>query len=385
MVKVNKLFLVLLCTVTFQFLKAQIVVIPQEPIMKCHLDDLWSVQLIGKEPNMNFYKVRVKISEKSQGLVLDMVSSAFQMENGGRMFNAKTLNEIGPISTNYANPIFMDQLNRNRGVLGLGSYSIQYSVIATAGDVFTGAYQEVAFDNINHEVILAQPTDLLFLDNYDTIQHKFPSFSWTPTLFPAAALDGSIIPEIHYVFNLAQLLPNQSSYQAITSNPYVYSEAKLKQTYLQYPIIAVELEDSTTYVWQVHAYLDNKLISSSEIWQFTIWTKKREVIVPTPLVRKERTQNFIQIKENQLGFSYLEEHAGGKKALKVAIYNERTQSYLPLSIDHLETKNGMNQFQLSLCPDGLNLKDGLYMLEVADVNGQAYFLRFIYSQTDGCY
>lgn len=69
----------------------------------------------------------------------------------------------------------------------------------------------------------------------------------------------------------------QSGYDAMQSNPLYYSNSNIKSTSFQFPSSARQFKEGSKYAWQVEAYLNGDLLSSSEINDFTYGEIKKVV------------------------------------------------------------------------------------------------------------
>jgi len=100
--------------------------------------------------------------------------------------------------------------------------------------------------------------------NEDTIQIKFPQFTWLP---PTPA---NIFSNLSYKFNLVVVTPGQSPVDAVQQNIPVYIDNNCMDAYLNYPSSGLALDTSKQYAWQVIA--QNNLIpaAQSEVWTFRV-------------------------------------------------------------------------------------------------------------------
>lgn len=366
--------------------QAQVFINAVPPAQNFQIEDLWNLSISGNDTSYSHFKLNMQISEASKGLLFDLTSSPFQLNGTTLYVNESNLSDFKPFESNYINSSELSAMGQTGGSFLIGDYTVEYNLLGTTSGNPAGTYTSVNQESYNHSVFLIQPTTLIFVLDQDTIDDKHPSFVWTPSILPPGYNDGTSNPEVTYTYNLTKVIGNQSPFQAISSNTMYYTQSGLSYSYLQYPYSATELEDSATYAWQVHAYVNSGLLSSSEIWTFTLMKKEKKIKVPTPLLRKERTQNFVKVTENTIGFSYMEEYGQGENSfeLTVRFYNEQQHSYAENSQTTVNVIPGMNRYELKLCPSELNLADGIYLLELTNKKGESYYLRFIYEQETGC-
>jgi hypothetical protein len=381
---ISSLFFVLAFNTAFCQMTVSPVPLPQS----FSLEDLWNISISGKDTSFSYFKIRVRLQENRRGLLMDISTRPFVIENNsGIVISGGSLENYKPFETGYVNHSELSGINNNGGKVPSGNYLVQYQLYGTPSqNSQTGTYTLIESEYFNHEAVFIQPTELILVFNHDTITEKHPVFNWTPVIIPAAGSDGHNPMDITYTIHIAELLNNQTPYQAITSNAYQYTQSNLNVPFLQYPYHAADLADSGTYVWQVHTYLNASLISSSEIWDFT-YVKDDKVPHPaTPLMKKEKSQNFHILKDNSLGFSYFEEYAKneGNISLPLRFYSEMTGTYLEDMEMVLDIKPGMNSFKFFTCPSGINLPDGAFLLELTNLKNEKYYLRILHQLETGC-
>jgi hypothetical protein len=115
--------------------------------------------------------------------------------------------------------------------------------------------------------IAPDPPYLLFPSDGDTITTPDPIFEWTPIQAPVTV-------QARYVVQVAEILPGQTPYEALTSRILHYEDFGQFMPALQYPIGAQPFQQGRQYAWWVQSLdLDGYPMSAnegrSEVWTFT--------------------------------------------------------------------------------------------------------------------
>jgi hypothetical protein len=255
---------------------------------------MWKVTLTNSSQTpIRVYLYGTATSTKD-GKIVDATTSVFTLNPGVKMVQA---NEVGPIDVNKQNNQY-DEIIRKIG----GPPSGFYQICVTAKK--QGTNEILGYDCIDQEVqnfteveLLSPMANTLFTDMYfdskdfkDTSKAtqrflkmfdrftinkirnaentvigngQFISFTWLP---PTPVPRGY---NIRYMFKVVEVFARQSAYDAMQSNPMYYSNSAVTVPYLQYPLSAKQFKSGGSYAWQVYAYVNNVLVSKSEIWGFT--------------------------------------------------------------------------------------------------------------------
>ncbi len=112
---------------------------------------------------------------------------------------------------------------------------------------------------------------LVSLPDKDTIDHRYPVFTWFYTQAPEGR------EEIRYNYVLVQLDPNQSALAGVTVNQPLLRINGISGFQLVYPFDAPELQYGKRYGWQLEKTINNVIFEKSEAWEFTLY---REVLLP---------------------------------------------------------------------------------------------------------
>ena len=250
-----------------------VIVLKQPPPLRFNMEDMWKITLHNSSQQTYRVQLRGVATEQKEGFIADAVTGTFTLPPGVKVVTAA---DIKPIKVNQTNPKYEDVV-KNVGTVPSGSYDICVYAI----DAVTGI--ELASDCIFTEVLNLSQVELLSPEdgmNYEdpdvikTTEGGMPNrismnakqtsaniiFSWLP---PTPVGAGQ---RVTYRLKIAQMYGMQSSYDAMQSNPLYYSISNLMTTIYQYPIAARPLSGGS-YAWQVDAFVNGVLISSSEVWQ----------------------------------------------------------------------------------------------------------------------
>lgn len=250
-----------------------VIILKQPPPLSFKLEDMWKITLNNSSQQTYRVQLRGVATEQKEGFIADAVTGTFTLPPGVKVVTAA---DIKPIKVNQTNSKYEDVV-KNVGTVPSGSYDICVYAI----DAETGI--ELASDCIFTEVLnlsqveLLSPEDGMKYEDPDVIKTTeggMPNrismnakqtsaniiFSWLP---PTPVSAGQ---RVTYRLKIAQMYGMQSDYDAMQSNPLYYSIDNLMTTIYQYPIAARPLSGGS-FAWQVEAFVNGVLISSSEVWQ----------------------------------------------------------------------------------------------------------------------
>ncbi len=125
-----------------------------------------------------------------------------------------------------------------------GTYSACISILGAEG------VRLVSEQCREFTIVYADPPQLVYPMDGDSVNTNFPIFQWTPVQVPVQY-------QVHYVFKMVQLLQGQTPLQALDADIPQYTNENLAATTLQYPLSALPLVAGDTYVWQVQALDQN--------------------------------------------------------------------------------------------------------------------------------
>lgn len=258
-----------------------IIILKKPPPNVFFTEDLFKITIIN--PSQETYRVYLhgNSTEAIVGLVMDASCGTFDLPPGVKTVQTS---DIGKVTINQKNEKYKDVITR-MGQLPTGDYDICVDVVDAATGNILGT------DCISHEVMLVSQVMLVYPGDKqefrsqqkpmaqvdrrnntgvesgeDDIQ-QLPAtnmiFSWMP---PVPIPNGR---SVTYRLKIVDTYAMQSGYDAMQSNPLYFSSSNIRSTSFQYPIAARQFKNGTKYAWQVEAYVNGVLLSSSEIFEFT--------------------------------------------------------------------------------------------------------------------
>ncbi|MCI0450598.1 MAG: hypothetical protein L0Y79_12600 [Chlorobi bacterium] len=235
------------------------------------LEKMWQVTLNNASQQTYSVYLRGVATEMIEGFIVDASTAAFSLPPGVKVVTAA---DIKPITVNETNKKYEDVVKKV-GTVPSGSYDICVYVV----DVSTS--MELGSDCISTDVLNMTQVELLYPEhdisliggaekkNSDgdegiTLNNSgyIPiNFSWLPP-YPVSAGQ-----RVTYRLKVVQLYGMQSGYDAMQSNPLYYNVDNLIATIYQYPVAARSISTGK-YAWQVEAFVNGVLLSTSEVWEF---------------------------------------------------------------------------------------------------------------------
>lgn len=355
-------------------LNAQYSIIAYDPpISFTHLD-LWHFNIMGTlDTTMVQYYVAVRIFDGQGTLLVKSQSADFQLVTSNLYVAPTNLGPLSPLTISYTVDGFYANIVNSGGQFPAGAYQIDYILYGRPTD---GEFSELATYSLTANVESLFPPLLISVENEDTICEQYPVFTWTP------AVQASPGADLTYYFKMVEVTTFQSSYQAITSNPFYYSLMEIPITMLNYPTSAATLIFGQQYAWQIDAMINNQVAASSEIWTFVYGCPGDTIIdsipkLPYVKLRNEEYGGVAKLSNKFLYINYSARYFPGENAhLKYKVYNLITNQVMPTNNTVLDVFEGENNYIISTCGDGLNLDDGSYLFEVTDQKGGRWYMQF---------
>lgn len=250
--KVIILFIsMLVCECSF----SQVTVSLQPPLAyRFFTEDMFKLTIIN--PTQETYRVYLhgRSTEAVIGLVIDASCNTFDLPPGIKTVQTS---DVGKVTINEKNEKYKDVITR-MGQLPTGNYDICVDVVNAATNEILGT------DCVTQEVLLVSQVALVYPTDAQTLlpENLYPIFTWMP---PVPIAKGQ---SVTYKLKIVDIYGMQTGYDAMQSNPLFFSFSNIKSTSIQFPVSARHFKEGGKYAWQVEAYLDGNLLSSSEIYDF---------------------------------------------------------------------------------------------------------------------
>lgn len=230
--------------------------------------------------------------------------------------------------------------------------------------------EESCFDaNIQPQV----PISLIYPADEDKICQKRPALNWQPPVpFPANML---------FRLELTQKKQGLADVEALTMNAPLILLDNIPSTTVSYPSYAPDLQEDSTYCWQVIAFQNGVIMSRSEIWEFTVQCSDS--------VKPASDDNYRELKSmvngnyyyafGVLKFSYQNKY--NLKKLVYEIYQTEGTSDKIKNPPDIPLVHGYNKVDIDL--SDLDLESGKhYMLKVYPFNEPPVVVRFVYQENN---
>lgn len=299
-------------------------------------------------------------------VVLTANSKVFTVANGINVFMES---DVSPIQYQYPSNALTDQ--SPDGVLNIGDYNACYTLSET-GHGLSQLQQEC----IELTIQPVSPPLLVLPAEGDTLYTSTPQFTWIP---PAPL---NMFSSLNYDFVLVEVLPDQTTTQAIQNNIPVYTTGGLSDVFLAYPVSYQPLDTGKLYGWQVTAKENSFFAGQSEIGTFRIVNN----LFVAPVIFKNAP--YYKIKNEIDGATVTV-----TDSLKIVYDNDAADSALNYSIIATADNNlgtgiksgllpvvsGPNYLTIALPASEGFFQGALYIFQVISARGERRGLRFIYN------
>jgi hypothetical protein len=216
------------------------------------------------------------------------------------------------------------------------------------------------------------PIDLIYPADQDKICQKRPPLSWKPPVpFPAT---------MRFRLELTQKKRGSSVESLLMNAPLVLVD-NIPTTSINYPSYAPDLQEDSTYCWQVVAFQNGVILEKSEIWEFTV--QCHDPAAPASLDSYRELKSFMNgnyyYATAWLKFTYQNNYS--YKKLHYEIYETENGSTQIKKLPEIPLVQGLNKIDIDLTQ--LDLEEGKhYMLKVYPFNEPPVVVRFEYHENN---
>ncbi|MBW7892076.1 MAG: hypothetical protein H3C48_13850 [Chitinophagaceae bacterium] len=323
-----------------------------------NLDALSTVQIQNVSAISNG-QISITVRENSKRInVVEVTTPAFVIKQG---VNVIPKNVFGNSLLKFGNNTYGKIVNQTKS-FPPGDYSFCFVFIP----IEKGSLEfENCFDTFIEPLA---PMQLLLPADQDTICLKRPVLSWQPPM----PYSGSI----YFRLVLTEKRQARNGTEAMLKNTPLLLLDHITGTTLMYPANYPELKEGVTYCWQVVAYQQGVIISTSEVWEFTVKCKE-EAVMDNDSYRelKSLVNGNYYITGQYLKFSFLNNYNIEEMQYTILDINERVNpvKHLP----KIKLIPGLNKIEIDITEVGL--KQGkTYILKVFPFNEPPVEVRFIY-------
>lgn len=217
------------------------------------------------------------------------------------------------------------------------------------------------------------PISLLLPSDQDTICQKRPLLSWQPPM--------PYHNSMRFRLLLTEKREGETASESILKNAPLLLLDQIAGLAVNYPSNYPELKEGKTYCWQVAAYQTGLIISTSEVWEFTVQCKEPDMPAPNDSYRdlKVLSSGNYYIANRFLKFAFSNNYNVTK--LSYAIY-DMSNGRRPLKdLPEVRLTNGLNKVDIDL--SDLDLMPGKqYLLKVSPFGEAAVEVKFVYQDKD---
>jgi hypothetical protein len=239
-------------------------------------NQLWNLLLINSSNATLMVRVNlVLMDEKNNQPVLTATSAPVVLPKGAKQLQAK---DLSPIQYAYGDPAYHVDGDPN-GLLPAGNFQACYTV----SNAYKGA--TLAENCLQLNVDPMSPPLLNTPANESKITTFYPKFTWLP---PTPL---GIFNDLSYDLILVEVLPGQTSGDAIEFNIPLYNGSFLKDLYLNYPSSFTALDTGKLYAWRIVALNGTDPAGLSDVWTF-------RVTRPIPNWKAQQPVPFLALQRN---------------------------------------------------------------------------------------
>jgi len=343
-----------------------------QPGPRFTLDDLWNITIVSTNPNLAdaWVNVSVTVYDEQVAKIVTSTTKKFQFINTVININKANLRPYQPITVNYAQRSFKNELEKQGGIFPSGSYKVEVSCNSVGNGEYTEPLGKYVY-NINAELIM--PIQLVSVYNNDTIEQANPMFNWIPP-YPLPA--GNITYEI----KLTEIEPNETALSAMQRNQPQLRADFVNQNSFFYTTGSPQLIKGKEYAWQVIALTDRGgFYSGSETWRF-IYSPEEDTLIYEPaqfyVMQSKIPSGYITIDSNVLPIKFIEDYSALDSIGSMQLFDENFNLLADETEIPIAYANGNNYTFISFCPDEFPLLNGEYILEIVLLNTRKYYIRF---------
>jgi hypothetical protein len=317
---------------------------------------LWNITLIWSASTSTDVTIGLSLFDNNENEpVMTAFTRPVTLVNGVRQLRAS---DVGPVEYTYFSPAF-DNSKMADAFLPVGNYRACYTIYSGQRNTKATILSEDCF---NFDVDPLSPPQLNFPSDSAIVETSYPQFTWLP---PTPVI---LFADLNYDLLVTEVQKGQTAMEAIQANLPIYSAFHLTSLVNNYPASNKSLDTGKVYAWRVIAKNGETLSAQSEVWTFTIASKKPETITPVvgtylELKNDNTYMNSAVTTGNTLGvkfYSYDKTHEGiirftnakGQIIKQVKRVIEYGNNFLVFKLDHSFTPGENYLIQI---PDLQNL------------------------------
>jgi hypothetical protein len=214
------------------------------------------------------------------------------------------------------------------------------------------------------------PISLLTPNDRDSICLKRPMLSWQPPMpFRSSMRFRLLLTE----------KKDKTPAETVLKNAPLLLLNNIPSFSINYPANYPELQEGKTYYWQVIAYEKGLVVSTSEIWEFTVKCKEAPTVDPQDSYRELKlfVNGNYYIAKGILKFSFLNNY--NIKKLSYSILDVEKGNEPVRHLPEVNLQQGLNKIDIDLTELGLSPGKN-YILKVFPFNEPPVEVRFVYME-----
>lgn len=370
----RRILFFILC-LSVQTLSAQLIVNLQLPAGgMMQKAQLWNFTVTNTTTTPRYVHIEMLLMDAASSVpVMSATTQVFLLSGGASQITSATFQ---PIQYNILSSNYNIDVSPN-GLLPVGSFEVCYSFMQHSSD-YVEKIAEVCNDIIVEPLAppqLIQPADETALEANST-----PLFTWLPPM-PA-----TLFRNLLYDWQLVEILPGQTTADAMQQNLPHAQQFNVTATSLVYPAGAPSLDKTKKYAWRVIAKTNGAPIAQSESWMFlfkpdTATVKHAAIIRPFARFTKDNATGYVLFTDI-LKLDYYNETADNVWRISVTDLTDRNQPPFVLQTDTVKLKYGQNLLILDVRNNGLFKNKHLYQLLIHNARNEKWVLRLEYRRSE---
>jgi hypothetical protein len=357
---IKKIILISLGLLPF-LLQAQITINAQlPPAGLVQKDQLWNLIAINNTGNVVSAYINMSLQDQSTGqVVLSASTHTLIIDKGVKVLTSK---DAQPVQYNYSSSEF------SKSFLPMGAYTICYQLMALGH----GDEGVVSNDCVAITIEPLSPPLLNMPEDKANLQTPYPQFNWMP---PAPF---NMFSNLNYDLIVAEVLPGQSSSEAIEYNIPVYSRSNIPQTIDNYPSSYPKLDTAKTYAWQVIAKNGTNYAAKTDVWTFKIASSQRpvDIISSTPFTQLTTSSSDKAVAPNGV-LKIVYDNKSTSKIIKVKVTDLTTSNNVPVEFIIKNATQGENYIEYDLNKIMQTKDGGIYLAQIVDEQNEKWFIHFV--------
>jgi hypothetical protein len=363
----KKLVLIVSSFLPAVFSFGQVALNPQIPPSGLRVkSQLWNLSLVNTSTATLQVRVEMTMTDVSNNQrVLSGVSNSIVLPRGMKQLQPSNLS---PIVYNMIGAGYNIDPNPD-GFLPLGIFNVCYTVINMNSD----AHGAIAEACETAEIDAISPPQLVLPADKDTVTIDRPLFNWLPPS-PTISFNGLL-----YDWTLTEIAPGQTAIEALQVNNPVLRMQNVRTNHFQYPISSPPLEKEKIYAWGVVAKNNTAPVASSDVWTFSLSSKKLTPISSYYYQLKKGEDGSLVLCNGQLHYEYMNE--ANDKNVQISVYDITASRHEFVFESKLPLRFGQNLLQLEL-KKGKYTDKHTYLLELINSRQEKWYLKFEYRKPD---